>query len=292
MRRAGVGATRRTIQGKQAKLKACQDGTAEEMAVGDDPTSPKQRPFLPGGPLTLPLSPKRVPLADRIIELLPRLGFETKTREFFYVLTHVHDMNWCHGVRLLRRGLFLKGPHSGQPRWTVALPQDGMLELNAPGGRCVLAAAQLACKKHTPLHKRVWSLDESARPCAAVRQSGLARAESGSLLDDASLSVSGVKLLSAPQQNKRKRRRAEETAPKPQTKKRGVLAKWADRHLALDAGLEDQDEGTFTPPSLVGAPSPGANSLAGYDELVQPMVQPRKAFKAESRWLWSIWRIG
>ena len=150
----------------------CRNGTAEEMATGNDDAGGD---FGGGGDpgssmaaesdkhLTTPTA-TRPNLVDTIVELLPKpsawSGGKQPEREFYYVLTHVEDLDWCHGVRVVSRSNFTKGNHIGKPRWTLSKPEEHMKELDAPAARCLplkkVAETTRKSKSSGSLLDRVW----------------------------------------------------------------------------------------------------------------------------------------
>eukprot|EP01050_Picozoa_sp_SAG11_P016642 SAG11_NODE_2297_length_3553_cov_3.882455_2_plen_812_part_01 len=111
-----------------------------------------------------PTLPKRPSLADTIVELVPKHG-AAQQREFYYVLTHVEDLDWCHGARLVTRGTYSKGPNTGELRWGMAHPDEGYAELDASGARCVpTSGAREVGRKTSNLLLRSWCLDDHKFP--------------------------------------------------------------------------------------------------------------------------------
>ena len=54
---------------------------------------------------------------------------------YFYVLTFLPDLHWCHVAPLRQNGVFASGGSSGRPRWML-LPEDEGGERDVGAGRC------------------------------------------------------------------------------------------------------------------------------------------------------------
>jgi len=143
-------------------VKACRNGTAEEMATGNEDEVEQCGLSTP--------AVRRPALVDTIIELIPKpsawaqLGSNSQPdREFYYVLTHVQDLDWCHGVRVLPREMFSKGANVGKPRWTLAKPEEQVKELDAPAARCMRVKRFVeTTRKAGNLLQRVYHIEMAA----------------------------------------------------------------------------------------------------------------------------------
>ena len=78
----------------------------------------------------------------------PPLTSRTRGRyEYWYVLTYLPDLQWCHVAPLEKRGVFGgDGPSAGRPRWMLVAEEEGG-EIDVGAGRChVMQAREM---KHT-----------------------------------------------------------------------------------------------------------------------------------------------
>jgi len=115
-------ASRAAIFERIAKAKAAAEKAAEDGAVEEPP-------------------PK---LFNRVV----RIDGETAAYEYWYVLTYLPDLQWCHVAPLEKRGAFGGSSLSaGRPRWML-VPEDAGGEIDVSAARCVIMEA-LERKKTT-----------------------------------------------------------------------------------------------------------------------------------------------
>ena len=84
-----------------------------------------------------PMALDGAPPAPRLFNRVVRIEGETERYEYYYVLTYLPDLQWCHVAPLTKRGLF-KGTGSasdGRPRWMLVSEEEGG-EIDVGAGRC------------------------------------------------------------------------------------------------------------------------------------------------------------
>lgn len=154
IKKSGTSARGRALKSTSAELPLCQDGTAEEMMP--ETVLNEEAEMATMEAVRHPVES----LTNRVVELLPRPGESSKKsapKQYYFVLTHVQDMNWCHGVPLCKKGVFKRGSqYEGSARWILQPKGAYVDELDASGSRCEPVHEMVEVTRAAELTKRAW----------------------------------------------------------------------------------------------------------------------------------------
>ena len=97
---------------------------------------------------------KLVPLFNKVVQI------DGHPNKYFYVLTFLPDLQWCHCVPLEQRGVFEanKGDYAGQPKWMLA-PEGSCVQTDCSAHVCTVIRVKLM-KKSDDADKEEWAISQ------------------------------------------------------------------------------------------------------------------------------------
>ena len=148
------------VPGRQAVVEAARRRTAARVAAAEAGAAGAGAR---SAPATAP------DLFDKVVRLDAH-GSHEKRYQFWYVLTYLPDLQWCHLAPLERRGTFGERPSpsghvaTGRDRWMLVAEDEGG-EIDVGAGRCFVVKA-------TPMMKAKDAVDANMEEWDIVEQRG------------------------------------------------------------------------------------------------------------------------
>eukprot|EP00966_Prymnesium_polylepis_P126764 2931555-Prymnesium_polylepis.1 len=97
--------------------------------------------------------PPRPELYNRVV----RIDGED-AHPYWYVLTFLPDLQWCHVAPLTQRGVFVEpSPSAGRPRWMLVSEEEGG-EIDVGAGRCHIMRALEMKKTQENADEEEWDI--------------------------------------------------------------------------------------------------------------------------------------
>lgn len=134
--------SRRDIYERMVAAEAAKASGGEMIAAGKGRAA---SPLVPSAPRQL---------FNRVVRIKGEESFK-----YWYVLTYLPDLQWCHVAPLEQRGVFesSKGASAGRPKWMLVSEEQGG-EIDVGAGRCVVMEAREMKKTKENADEEEWDV--------------------------------------------------------------------------------------------------------------------------------------
>ena len=105
--------------------------------------------------------PAAPPTPPKLFNKVVRIEGETKTYTYWFVLTYLPDLQWCHVAPLEARGTFgdAAGASAGRPKWMLVAEDEGG-EIDVSAARCHIVEAKEMKRGEIDADKEEWDIPD------------------------------------------------------------------------------------------------------------------------------------